>query len=197
VTPTRRPAVVALAGPNGAGKSTAGPALLRDALGIKEFVNADVIARGLSAFDPEAAAIAAGRVMLERLHDLADRRADFAFETTLAGRAYARWIRQVQRRGYDFHFVYLWLRDVEVAVQRVRRRVALGGHDVPEATIRRRYEAGLVNFFTIYQPLAKSWRFYDNSTETDPVLIAQGAGRRTRSIRDRKTWLTVTHVRNR
>ena len=86
--PTGRRVVVALAGPNGAGKSTVGPVLLRDTLGIKEFVNADVIAQGLSAFDPEAAAITAGRVMIERLRHLADRRADFAFETTLAGRAY-------------------------------------------------------------------------------------------------------------
>lgn len=143
------PAVVALAGANGAGKSTTGPALLRDTLGITEFVNADVIAQGLSAFDPEGAAIAAGRVMLARLRELADRRVDFGFETTLAGRAYGGWIKELRRRGYSFHLIYLWLRNVDLAIKRVRRRVDLGGHDVPEETIRRRYRAGLVNFFGI------------------------------------------------
>jgi predicted ABC-type ATPase len=127
--------------------------------------------------------------MLERLHVLADRRSDFAFETTLAGRAYAHWIRRLRSRRYDFHLMYLWLRDVDVAVKRVRRRVELGCHDVPEATIRRRYEGGLANFFTIYRPLAKTWHFYDNSTEEEPVLIAEGAGKRTRTIHDHEGWL--------
>jgi predicted ABC-type ATPase len=185
------PAVVALAGANGAGKSTSGPVLLRDTLGITEFVNADVIAQGLSAFDPERAAIAAGRVMLARLRELADRRVDFGFETTLAGRAYAGWIKELRRRGYSFHLIYLWLRNVDLAIKRVGRRVDLGGHDVPEETIRRRYRVGLVNFFGVYRPLAKTWRFYDNSFEGEPVLIAEGTGSRVRSIRDRDTWLTV------
>lgn len=187
----RRLAVVALAGPNGAGKSTTGPALLKDTLGITEFVNADVIARGLSAFDPEGAAIAAGRVMIARLRELADRRADFAFETTLAGRTHARWIAGLRKRGYNFHLIYLWLPDVDLAVERVRARVALGGHDVPEETIRRRYRAGLANFLDIYRPMAKTWRLYDNSSAGEPLLVAQGTGKRVSDIRDHETWRTI------
>jgi predicted ABC-type ATPase len=182
----RRPVLVALAGPSGAGKSTAGPAFLKDTLGIAEFVNADVIARGLSAFDPEAAAIAAVRVMLSRLRELAHRRADFAFETTLAGRSYAAWIRRLA--GYDFHLVFLWLRDAALAVARVRKRVDLGGHDVPEEIVRRRYHAGLSNFVSSYRPLAKRWHFYDNSFAGKPRLVAEGAGRKERQIHLPDVW---------
>jgi predicted ABC-type ATPase len=192
LTRKSRPAVVALAGSHGAEKSTTGPVLLRDTLGITEFVNADVIAQGLSAFNPEGASIAAGRVMLARLHELADRRVDFGFETTLAGRAYAGWIKEPRRRGYTFHLIYLWLRDIDLAIKRVRKRVDLGGHDVSEQTIRRRYRSGLVNFFGIYRPLAKTWRFYDNSFEGGPLLIAEGTGSKVRTIRDRDAWLTVS-----
>lgn len=96
------PSLIALAGPNGAGKSTAGPPLLRDALGLTEFVNADVIAQGLSAFDPEGAAFEAGRVMLQRIRDLGRRRVSFAFETTLAGRSYVRWLSKLRVQGYVF-----------------------------------------------------------------------------------------------
>lgn len=188
MTRRRRPAAVALAGPNGADKSTTGPALLKEALGITELVNADVIAQGLSAFDPEGAAIAAGRVMLARLRALAERRVDFAFETTLAGRTYAHWIPRLQAQGYSFHLIYLWLHDADLAVERVLARVALGGHDVAEDTIRRRYRSGLANFF---DPLAKSWRLYDNSSARKPGLIAEGAGRQTRRIRDRELWRKI------
>ena len=101
------PNVVVIAGPNGAGKSTVAPALLHAHLGIGEFVNADVIARGLSAFDPERAALQAGRVMLARLRELADQRADFAFETTLASRTFAPWIASLQSTGYSFQLLYV------------------------------------------------------------------------------------------
>ena len=168
------PSIVALAGPNGAGKSTAGPALIRDTLGITEFVDADIIARGISAFDPEGAARAAGRIMLLRLRDLSRRHASFAFETTLAGRGYARWIRDQLRNGYEFHLFFLWLPSADFAVDRVAGRVRGGGHGVPEATVRRRYGAGLRNFFGLYQALATTWRMYDNSQSAVPRLIASG-----------------------
>ena len=114
-----RPSVIALAGPNGAGKSTVGPGLLRGALRVTTFVNADVIAQGLSAFDPDAVAFAAGRVMRARLRELAARRASFAFETTLAGRTHAPWLRMLIRTGYAFRLVFLWLPSPELAVERV------------------------------------------------------------------------------
>src|SRR5436305_9828452 len=145
------PLVIAVAGPNGAGKTTLAPFLLRDHFGLLEYVNADTIALGLSAFQPEGAAFEAARVMLKRLHDLADARSDFAFETTLATRSYATWINKLKRKGYSFHLIFLWLRSHELALERVKKRVLSGGHDVPEAVVRRRYARGVRNFFESYQ----------------------------------------------
>ncbi|MCC6409985.1 MAG: AAA family ATPase [Planctomycetes bacterium] len=138
-----------IAGPNGAGKSTTAPALLRDLLGIREFVNADAIAQGMSGFDPDSAAIAAGRAMLRRLTELSRARRDFAFETTLASRSFAPWIERLRRDGYAFTLVFLWLPSPEIAIARVAQRVAAGGHDVPAGTIRRRFDRGLANFFRL------------------------------------------------
>jgi predicted ABC-type ATPase len=166
--------LVVVAGPNGAGKSTVAPALLRDLFGIREFVNADAIAKGLSAFDPEAAAIAAGRVMLARMRDLADERADFAFETTLATRSFAPWLSELQRRGYCVALVFVWLPSVDLALARVRSRAASRGHGVPEPTIRRRFERGLANFQRIYRPLADEWLVFDNPEDNAPSLLARG-----------------------
>ena len=109
-----RPSIVILAGPNGAGKSTVAPALLHGALAVDEFVNADVIARGLSAFDPESVALTAGRVMLARLHELAEQRVSFAFETTLASRTFAPWLRDLKASGYAVHLFFLFLSLVAV-----------------------------------------------------------------------------------
>jgi predicted ABC-type ATPase len=157
---------------------------------VPEFVNADVIAQGLSAFDPDAVAISAGRVMLARLKDLAARRATFAFETTLAGHKHAVWIRKLLSAGYDFHLVFLWLRDPELAVIRVRLRVELGGHGVPEGTVRRRYASGLRRFFRVYQPLATTWRLYDSSGVRPRLVASGGRGGRTR-VRDHSTWKRI------
>ena len=163
-----------MAGPNGAGKSTAGPALVRDLLGVNEFVDADVIARGLSGFEPERAAIAAGRIMLRRVKELARQRARFAFETTLASRTFAPWLTDLIPKGYEFHVIFLWLTSPDLAVARVADRVRLGGHGVPEKVIRRRYARGLRNFLFLYRPLASTWSIYDNSPGTTPAIIASG-----------------------
>lgn len=188
MTQETQPSVIALGGPNGAGKSTVGPRLLRGALKVGVFVNADVIAQGLSAFDPDAVAMAAGRVMRARLRDLAEQRASFAFETTLAGRTHAVWLRTLIRMGYAFRLVFLWLPSSDLAVERVRSRVELGGHFVPEPTIRRRYVSGLRNFFTVYRPMATTWRLYDNAGPAGPRLIAGGRRGARPSVRDRTTW---------
>jgi len=188
------PSVIVLAGPNGAGKSTLAPVLLRGKLGVTEFVNADVIARGLSAFDPNRVAIQAGRIMLERLKELAERRETFAFETTLASRSFAPWIAQLIEAGYRFHLTFIWLPDVEMALQRVRDRVRLGGHDVPEETVRRRYTAGLRNLAKLYQPLADSWRVYDNSGQERPRLVALGRRTLVRRVADAEAWNKITAV---
>ena len=183
-----RPSLVVLAGPNGAGKSTLAPRLLKGALGVSEFVDADVIARGISGFDPERAAFAAGRVMLARVRALAEQRVSFGFETTLASRSFAPWIARLKRAGYEVHLVFLALPAAEVAVRRVTERVRMGGHNVPEATVRRRYRAGLRNFFGLYRLLTTSWRVYDNSGAAAPRLGAAGRADVVTRITDRTAW---------
>jgi predicted ABC-type ATPase len=168
------PNIVIMVGPNGAGKSTLSESLLRETLGIRHYINADVIARGLSAFNFDEMAVKAGKIMLEHLHDLAEERANFAFETTLASRTFAPWIAQLKQHGYQFHLFFVWVPSAEVSIKRVRQRVLLGGHGIPEDTIRRRYQRGLENFFRLYQPLTDSWEFYDNDNEMEPRLIARG-----------------------
>jgi predicted ABC-type ATPase len=180
------PQVVVLAGPNGAGKSTIAATLLRDRFGILTFVNADAIAAGLSGFAPSTSALAAGRLMLERLRELAATRESFAFETTLASRSFAPWLRTLAQSGYRVSLVFLWLPRVSLALARIRARVALGGHAVPPAVVRRRYARGIANFHRIYAPLAASWWFYDNSGR-DPRLIASAAAGRT-DVLDHDGW---------
>ena len=188
----RQPSVVALAGPNGAGKSTVGPPLLKETLGVTEFVNADVIAQGLSAFDPGSVAFEAGRIMLQRLKDLAARAESFAFETTLSARIYSTWIPELLDRGYRFHLFYLWLPSADLAIARVRDRVRVGGHDIPDATVRRRYVRGLSNFFELYRPLATGWRVYDNSGPAKPTLVAAGRGEETSRVLVPDTWRQIS-----
>jgi len=140
---------------------------------VREYVNADPIAQGLSAFAPEGVAVAAGRLMLARIHELARQRVTFGFETTLASRSFAPWLRLRLEGGYAVHLVFLWLASPELALARVARRVQLGGHDVPEEVVRRRYATGLRNFFGLYRPLVSSWRVYDSGPQL-PRLIASG-----------------------
>jgi predicted ABC-type ATPase len=165
------PHVIIIAGPNGAGKTTAAPALLNKELEVKHFVNADTIASGLSAYAPEKAAIQAGRAMLERMRFLASENENFAFETTLASRSFAPWLAKLKKNGYSFHLTFLLLDSADLAVSRVAERVKMGGHFVPEEVIKRRYQAGLRNFFGLYAPIANSWQMYDNSTTgwLDPI----------------------------
>ena len=188
------PNLIVVAGPNGAGKTTAAANLLVGAMSVQEFVNADTIAKGLSAFRPESVALQAGRVMLERLHRLTAERADVAFETTLASRSFAPWIKVLIDSGYAFRIVFFWLPSADVAVARVRKRVQEGGHAVPETVIRRRYEAGLKNFFHIYYPLAFTWRFYDNSSNETPRLIASGSFDQTPTICDPALWDNINRL---
>jgi predicted ABC-type ATPase len=185
------PNLIIVAGPNGAGKTTVAADILVGALAVHEFVNADIIAKGLSSFQPESVAFDAGRIMLQRLHHLSEQRADVAFETTLASRTFAPWIKTLTPTGYEFHLLFFWLPSAGMAVARVRRRVLEGGHHVPEETIRRRYEAGLRNFFRIYRPLAASWRFYDNSVRGERRLIADGARHQADVVFDQDLWNNV------
>jgi predicted ABC-type ATPase len=164
--------VVLLAGPNGAGKSTIAERLLKGVLGVQEFLNADVIAQGLSTFRSEDAAVAAGRIMMERLRDLAAARRDFGVETTLAGRSHGRWLRELRTAGYRAQLFYMWLPSADLAVARVAQRVREGGHHVAEDVVRRRFAAGRRNLDTLYEDAVDGWHMYDNGFLTGPNLIA-------------------------
>ena len=123
-----------------------------------------------------------------RLRELARQRSSFAFETTLASRTFAPWVAELLRTGYQFHLVFLWLPHADMAVARVAARVRDGGHDVPEETIRRRYLGGLSNFFSLYQPLATTWEFLDNSAEIGTIPIACGIRQSTLKVSDHAIW---------
>jgi predicted ABC-type ATPase len=188
------PLVVVLAGPNGAGKSTSAPYLLKDALAVDEFVNADTIAQGLSAYRPDAAAVTAGRVMLERLRALANLRRDFAFETTLSGRSHARWLRELQRAGYRTHLIFLSLPSAELAIARVADRVRRGGHHVSDAVVRRRFVAGLRNLFSVYMHAVDAWTIYDNADVVSPHLVASRAFGAATIVADAEAWESLKQL---
>jgi len=165
--------IVIIAGPNGAGKTTFAREFLPREADCPEFINADLIAAGLSPFDPDRAAIRAGRLMLDEIKRRVRKRESFSFETTLSGRHYASLISKWRAAGYHVKLIFLNLPAVELAVARVSARVAQGGHSVPEPVIKRRFDSGLKNFQNLYQSLVNSWALYDNSGEV-PRLIATG-----------------------
>lgn len=165
--------VIIIAGPNGAGKTTfAEEFLLREAA-CPDFINADLIARGLSPFAPERAGVEAGRIMLRLIASRVAAGTSFAFETTLSGIGYSRRIPTWRAEGFHVKLIFLSLRSPDLALARVRARVAQGGHDVPEVTVRRRFARGARNFETVYQALVDSWALYDNSGAS-PELLDQG-----------------------
>jgi predicted ABC-type ATPase len=165
--------IIIIAGPNGAGKTTFAREFLPNEADCPSFINADLIADGLSPFDPGAVAVRAGRLMLKEIDRHARSGVSFSFETTLAGRRYARLIPCWQRSGYRVHLIFLQLRNEALAIERVAERVRQGGHSVPEDVIRRRFKQGWQNFETIYRGLVDSWQLYDNSGER-PELIEEG-----------------------
>lgn len=165
-----RPRSIILAGPNGAGKTTFAREFLPQEAGCPVFVNADLIAAGLSPFAPERAAIQAGRLMLQAIAQHVEKRESFAFETTLSGMGYARQIPRWRQSGYRVELFFLSLPSADMAVQRVAERVRQGGHDIPEVTIRRRFEAGKRLLVTVYQPLVDLWVLYDNAGD-EPALL--------------------------
>ncbi|MFD0669412.1 zeta toxin family protein [Ramlibacter sp. MAHUQ-53] len=165
--------VIIIAGPNGAGKTTFAREFLPHEAGCPVFVNADLIAAGLSPFAPEAVAVQAARLMLLELERHFTQRSSFAFETTLAGRGYLRQIPRWQAAGYRVKLIFLGLDSPQEAIERVAQRVRQGGHDVAPAVIRRRFAAGLRNFRAAYAPLVDAWARYDNSG-IEPVLIDWG-----------------------
>lgn len=168
--------IIIIAGPNGAGKTTFAREFLPNEAGCPNFVNADLIAAGISPFAPAVVAIKAGRIMLEQIRSHTRKKESFAFETTLSGKMYASLIPKWQAAGYTVKLFFLSLPSVNLAITRVRLRVEQGGHDVPAAVIQRRFVAGIKNFHESYKYLADEWALYDNSGER-PVLLEEGANR--------------------
>ncbi len=172
MTPPERKIII-IAGPNGAGKTTIANQLLSGDQAGFPFVNADIIARGLNPDDPESEAFRAGRLMLQRIEELVKAGTSFALETTLSGLAYSRSIPRWQGLGYRVELHFLSLLFADIAVERVRNRVSEGGHHIPEAVIRRRFEAGLRNFHQVYKDIVDKWTLLDN-TEGLAILLEEG-----------------------
>lgn len=165
--------ILIIAGPNGAGKTTFARSFLPGEAGVKRFINADLIAAGLSPFAPEAAAVKAGRLMLAEVKQCVAQGESFALETTLSGLGYLRHIEQWRAKGYVVSLYFLSLPDADTAIARVAERVRQGGHDIPEPVIRRRFAAGMKNFVHHYRDMVDDWALYDNAGST-PVLLEWG-----------------------
>jgi predicted ABC-type ATPase len=182
--------IIILGGPNGAGKTTAARVLLPNELGIREFVNADEIARGLSPFNEAGVAVAAGRVMIKRMHDLVGAGESFAFETTCAGQAHIPLLRQCRANGWRVTLLYLWLPSPEAALARVARRVKEGDHAIPADIVVRRYWKGLSNMRRLYLPLADVALIYDNG-DMGRSLIAERRSSSIFTIHDNARWTVI------
>jgi len=178
-----------IGGANGSGKTTVALNIL-PVLGVLEYVNADAIAAGLSPLNPDTMAMQAGRLMLERLEMLSNAGTDFAFETTLAARTFAPFLRSCKARGYGINLVYFWLSSPDLAVQRVAERVASGGHSIPETTVRRRYERGRKNLMQLYLPICDRWIIYDNAG-TSLNAVAQRGSDGQPIVYDLESWSQI------
>jgi predicted ABC-type ATPase len=165
--------IIIIAGPNGAGKTTFAREFLPHEAGCLGFINVDLIAEGLSPFDPERVSLRAGRLVLQEIHRRTKLGESFAFETTLSGRGYAALIPRWRSAGYDVQLIFLTLPAADLAIARVSARVAQGGHGIEEEVLRRRFDRGLHNFHTVYSRLVNSWILYDNSGSV-PRLILSG-----------------------
>lgn len=185
------PTLYIIGGANGAGKTTTSLSLLPTRLNVNEFVNADAIAAGISPLNPESMAMQAGRLMLARLELLLASGADFAFETTLASRTFAPFLKRCKARGYIISLIYFWLRSPELAIERVSMRVAAGGHSIPNDVVRRRYERGRTNLSSLYLPLVDEWMIFDNS-ESESTLVAKQEVGQNQIIYNNSIWSQIT-----
>ena len=173
---SRHPRLYVVAGPNGAGKTTFARKFLPDYAHCKQFVNADLIASGLSPFSPEVAALSAGKLLIEKIRELSGKGKDFGFETTLSGKSYVPFLKQLREQGYAIHLFFLWIPTLELALARIQDRVRRGGHDIPEPVVKRRFHKGIQHLFGLYRPLLDSWALFDNSQAAPHLIAAENDG---------------------
>lgn len=185
----RIPNLYIIAGCNGAGKTTASYTILPEMLHCREFVNADEIAKGLSPFQPENVSFQAGRIMLQRITELVNQKADFAFETTLTTLSYQNTIRFARKKGYTITLLFFWLNDVGLAIERVKTRVSEGGHNISEEIIIRRYHKGLKNFLNVFVTLCDYWLVIDNSGK--PYSFIAEGNQKSKIIHDKRLWKII------
>ena len=179
------PQFLVVAGANGSGKSTSAPAVLPASV---PYINADEIAKSLPGHAGPARDVRAGRLLLAEWRRLGAQRADFALETTLASRVLSARAARLQEAGYQFHLMFFWLSSPDLAVARVAERVRRGGHGIPAATILRRYQVGLKNFFSLYLPMADTWRVFDNSRVGETRLVVTGQRRQVQVVYEAQVW---------
>jgi predicted ABC-type ATPase len=183
------PTIYVIAGPNGVGKTTFADEYLPDEIKQLEFINADLIARGLSPYDPEAVAIEAGKIALKRIRELIAQKSSFTWETTMSGRTAVVWLRQAREAGYILKMYFLWVRHPETTISRIRQRVTEGGHNIPEEVSRRRFFKTIQNFFSLYRPLMHTWKLFQNEF-AGPRLLAVGKYGRL-VVRDRPRFAQI------
>lgn len=186
------PKLYIISGCNGSGKTTASYTLLPDLLECRQFVNSDEFAKSLSPFDPTSASVTASRYMLMKINYLLGRYEDFAIETTLATRSLLKIIEEAQSVGYEVQILYFWLNSPELAIQRVRDRVAAGGHNIPDNVVRRRYVMGLNYFFDTYCPVCDKWILADNS-KSPFTIVAEGTNK-LKYIRDNEKFRLIWNI---
>lgn len=189
------PNLYIIAGCNGAGKTTASVTILPEMLKVREFINADSIAAGLSPFNVESVAFQAGRIMLQRIQQLMEEKENFAFETTLSTRSYVSLIKKARTNGYKITLLYFWLTSPEFAKQRVADRVRQGGHNIPDEVVERRYFRGISNLLNLYEPIVDNLTVIDNM-DTEPNIIAKGSGKENKLILNSELWGLFSKQRN-
>ncbi len=160
-----------IAGPNGAGKTTFAKEFLPNYAKCSNFVNADLIALGLSPFSPAKVSIKAGKLLLNEIDNFISHKSDFAFETTLAGKTYVNLIKEAKSRAYFIHIFFLWIPSLLLANERIKQRVQQGGHHVPSVDVKRRLDRSLKNFLNLYMPLADAWDIFDNSGIVPALIV--------------------------
>jgi len=189
----RKKNIYIIAGSNGSGKTTFANRFLPEYAQCLHFVNSDLIAQGLSPFSPGVAAMKAGRLVLEQIDDLSRKGLDFGFETTLAGKSYLKRLDKLKKIGYSLHLFFLWIPSVELATERIKDRVAEGGHNVPAGDVKRRFFRGIYNLFQVYKPILDSWMLLNNSSIT-PSLIAKEKGKEL-IIVDKELFTSISRVK--